>query len=719
MRIYSLIAVSLFFTLFINAQSHWETVVFASDTWSYLEATSEPDASWNQTGFDDSLWPSAPGGFGYADNDDATITDTINSVYIRTIFNIIDSTVIENIMLNADYDDAFVAYINGVEVARSANITDEIPVFNSILTIDHEASMYQGGSPESFLLDSSLVNDGENLLAIQIINVSTQSSDMSSNFFLHIKLNTADTTYSPTPDWFREPITFAESDMPIIMINTLGQGIKKKKKITAHMGIINNSSGINFTSDSLNEYDGAIGIEVRGSSSQMFEKKNFTIETRTDTGSNNNVVLLDMPKENDWVLHGPYSDKSLMRNALAYKLGTTTGQWAPRSRFCELYINDQYQGVYVLMEKIKRDNNRLDIAKLNPDEIAGDDLSGGYLLKIDRPDEGYWVSPYKGENGFSDINISYVEPEYSEMVQIQRDYIKNFITDFEDALFGTDFNNPATGYQAYIDMTSFADHFLINELSKNVDAYRLSAFFYKEKDSKGGKLHMGPIWDYNLGFGNADYYDGANTQGWVIHGIPDGDGFQPPFWWEKLRQSPEFNIVLRDRWLELRASTYNMDYIENYIDSVTTLIENAQQRNFQVFPILGQYIWPNSYIGNSYANEIDFLKTWIEDRITWMDSQLEQIPDISSITEYANSYEVYPYPNPFTESLTFKVNLVEENDIQIILTNLLGQTIFEGYFIGHPGLNELSVEGFSESGILIYTVLVDDAIERSGKVIRK
>ena len=148
-------------------------------------------------------------------------------------------------------------------------------------------------------------------------------------------------------------VDFQQTNLPIITINTFGVNIPDEPRIDAQMGIINNPDGENTITDSFNDYDGKITIEKRGNSSQDQEKPPYRFETVTDDGNNNNVQLLGLPEENDWVLYAPWSDKSLIRNVLIYELSNDMGRYAPRTRFIELYINEAYKGVYVLMEKIK------------------------------------------------------------------------------------------------------------------------------------------------------------------------------------------------------------------------------------------------------------------------------------------------------------------------------------------------------------------------------
>jgi len=707
----------LFVIQLVSAQSHWESITLGTDEWRYLPAVSEPPAGWNTPGFNDSTWSTGNGGFGYGDLDDATLINPVNSLYLRKSFNVDDTSVFEETLLDIDYDDAFVAYINGTEIARSPNLTINPVRFNSPLTIDHEAKMYRGIQPDRYIFDDSLIVPGDNVIAVQILNNGIGSSDLTGIIYFNAKINSPDTIYRPVPGWFREPIIIGESDIPLIVINTSGQEIPDEPKITATMGIIDNPGGLNHPTDTFTGYDGFIGIELRGSSSLSFEKKNYGIETRNADGSNKNVSLLGLPPENDWVLHGPYSDKSLMRNALAYYLGNKMGHWAPRTRFCELYIENDYKGVYLLVEKVKRDANRLDIEALTPEEVSGSDMSGGYILSIDRPGDYYWTSPYIGSNYYGDIIINYIYPDYATMPNQQKHYIQNFVTSFEDALFNEQFRDPLVGYRAWADPESFVDYFLISELSRNVDAYRLSTFFYKDKNEK---LMMGPIWDFDLAFGNANYYDAYNTQGWMMSSVDPMDGFQVPRWWERLREDDFFNFELKRRWEELRKGPFDLDNIFGFVDSVAVLLSNAQANNFYRYPVLGSYLWPNYFVGDTYEEEIDFLKEWITKRVQWMDAEIAQI----SFTEnfpLANSWEIYPFPNPFLDRVTIQIMLYDSAKVTVSIYDLYGRMVFNSEKQCPPGMTDFIMTDdkiHNLPGIYIYEVRLNGEKFKTGKLIK-
>lgn len=359
------------------------------------------------------------GGFGYGDNDDRTVVSPTLSVFIRKKFNITNRDKIQDALLHVDYDDGFIAFLNGEEIARSTMPEGNV-LFNQGSNGLHEALLYQGQAPEGFLIREDRLNEllvaGENTLAIQVHNDNIGSSDLSSRVFFSVGI-TEDLplTYLPVPEWFTEPFAFTASNLPIIVINTNGQFIPDDPKIIAHMGIIDNGVGqVNSISDPFNNYDGRIAIELRGESSQSFPKKSYSIETQTSTGANFNAALLGIPAENDWVLYAPYTDKTMMRDVLAYQLGRDFGKYAPRTRFAEVVINDDYQGVYVLIERIKRDNNRVDIATLQPSDVSGDEITGGYILRVDKLDgndyPGWTATPTPMLAGENDITFQYFDP---------------------------------------------------------------------------------------------------------------------------------------------------------------------------------------------------------------------------------------------------------------------------------------------------------------------
>jgi hypothetical protein len=672
------------------AVDHWETVVYETDTWRYIVPTSAVSPTWTTIAYNDAAWLTGPGGFGYGDGDDNTTFPATESCYQRITFNITNVSAIDLMLFHIDYDDSFVAYLNGVEISRDNITSAGQPPYNQLADGNHEALMYAGGLPTMYQLDAAFILanmvNGANVLCIQIHNQSATSSDMSSRAFLSLGINDTSNDYGPTPPWFVAPIIFTSSNLPIVVINTAGgANIPDDPKIDATMGIIYNGVGmINNLTDPYNEYNGDIGIERRGSSSGGFPKKQWGLETRDPSGLTTEVSIFDMAYDNDWVLYAPYSDKSLLRNVLTYKMGWDTEQYAPRTKLCEVMLNGEYQGVYVFTEKIKRKDGKVGNNDVEPWDISGNELTGDYILKVDKTTAGgsvIWTSPfppYAGAPGL--INHQAHDPDLIDLQPEQMTYIENVVTAFETALDGPNFSDPITGYAPYVDMGSFVDFMLVNEFGKNVDGYRISSFYHKKRLSDGGQIAAGPLWDFNLAWGNANYCDGGDTTGWEIdfYTFCGGGGLQNPFWWERLVQDPTFSHDMNCRWQEMRQGAWHTDTLMAYIDSMAAYLEESQIRNYQKWQVLGIYLWPNNYIGLTYADEVDYLKTWITDRATWMDANMFGVCNDLGISEdEQDHYRVFP--NPANEFVTFEFPyLVDE--ASIILYDAMGKIVLQHEF---------------------------------------
>ena len=391
------------------------------------------------------------------------------------------------------------------------------------------------------------------------------------------------------------------------------------------------------TNDSI-YYEGIIGIEIRGESSQYFDKKSFGFETWDNQYNDIDVSLLGFPEEEDWILYGPFSDKSLIRNKLIYDLSNQMGRYASKTEFVELSINYEYKGLYIFMEKLKRDDNRINIQKLNENDIDETLITGGYIIKIDKSDmeDGSYTDynsfqskydVFGKKDGDKKVYFNYEYPKSSEIHAYQKNYIKNYINDFESSLASDQFKNSENGYRKYIDVNSFIDFFILNEISNNVDGFRLSTYLHKDREKK---LIIGPIWDFNLSFGNADYCGGERYDIW-LHKFNErcpGDFWNIPFWWNRFLEDENFVNQLKDRWNELRISTLSDENIISLIDDYYSFLNNETdivKRNFDKWRIFGIYIWPNSFIGNNYYEEIDFLKNWIKNRTSWLDESINNL----------------------------------------------------------------------------------------------
>jgi hypothetical protein len=477
--------------------------------------------------------------------------------------------------------------------------------------------------------------------------------------------------------------TLTSSNLPIITINTNGQSIPNDPKITADMGIIYNGVGVrNNMTDPLNHYNGKIGIEIRGQSSQMFPMKSYSIELRDAAGSSQDKVLFGMPKEADWVLYAPYTDKTLMRNFLAYTMANEMGRWAAHCRFVEVVLNGQYIGIYVFMERIKRGSGRVNIVKMNTTDIADDAVTGGYIFSLDKEPNG-WFSSAAVPNSLNGNKrqFSYVYPKVENIVQQQKDYLKKFVDSFETALASPDFQDPVKGAGRFADIPSFIDYFIVNEISRNVDGYRLSTFFYKDRNSKNSKIFAGPVWDYDLAFRNANYCDGSNITSWayMFNYVCPGDGAGLiPFWWYKwLSSDTAFKSNLRCRWKNLRQTSLNEQRINILIDSIVALTAEARQRHFQKWPVLGQYIWPNPQpIPLTYDGEISELKQWIHNRLNWIDNN---IPNEGACEDWPLNTQgtliADIYPNPLSSNNAIIIKVKNNQTVYLQVMDAMGRLV--------------------------------------------
>ncbi len=431
------------------------------------------------------------------------------------------------------------------------------------------------------------------------------------------------------------PYPVIHSNLPIIKINTNGQAIPDDPKIAAAFSIIDNGAGsLNYSNDSVFAYMGNIGIELRGSSSGAAPKPTYGFETWDTANNEIDTSLLGMPAESDWILSASYYDKTLMRNVLSYELFNRMGHYAARTRYCELFINGQYLGVYILMEKIKRDKNRVDIAKLESDDTTGNDVTGGYIIKIDKftgsGGAGFY-SNFPPQNPTGDaVYFQFEYPKETDIQPQQEDYIQRYVDSFETALFGTSYQDTGIGFRRFAGERTFMDDMLINEMSKNVDGYRLSSFFYKDKFSKGGKLKAGPVWDYDIAWGNANYCGGDDATGWGYEFGYVCSGAGMPAYWERMMSDTLFKKHLRCRWNTLRQSFLHLDSLFAFIDSTVAYIDSAQQRNFETWQILGVATWPQpAPIPQNYSEEIQRLKLGLILRFHWLDSAIYSFPVLS------------------------------------------------------------------------------------------
>lgn len=423
------------------------------------------------------------------------------------------------------------------------------------------------------------------------------------------------------------------SDIPVMVIDDFGQGA---------LGDFNILTTDPFKSSIVAVFDRAAdgrarfteepavysrgGARVRGTSSSGYPKQGLAVEFWDEQNKDKDVAMLGMPADSDWVLYAPYYfDRSLVRNAFIYELSNQAGRYAPRTRFVELFINTDggaldsgdYMGVYVLLEKIKRGDKRVDVEKLGPADDGEPEVSGGYVVKNDWLEPGedaYPASPYgwhttsgwptsQGGAGYLYSGLSMVDPQPEEMTAEQFDYIKDYFQAFDDAVRGISGEH----FSRYIDVDSWVDHNILNMFSKNVDALRLSAYMYKSRD---GKLCAGPIWDFDR---SMDSYDGRDDAYNTWKGTGDGTDYFSHDWWGPLFQDDDFRLRYADHWFAFREDVMTSANIDAMIDSMAAELQEAQQRNFARWPEIAPSSWPG---------EINHLKDWLTHRINWIDNQM-------------------------------------------------------------------------------------------------
>lgn len=427
-----------------------------------------------------------------------------------------------------------------------------------------------------------------------------------------------------------------QTNLPIIFIDTRYGNeettvIHKDWRVAARMKIINNANGINYGDTVAHpgqtvDYEGWIAIRYRGNSSFNNSAKkpyNFkTMETADVEGEKMKASLLGMPKDNTWVLLAPYIDRSLLRDVLVWQLARPYFDYTPRCRYCELVLDGVYYGIFVLAENIRKGKNRLN---LDDPGLSGDALTGGYQLQIDRNDEEhYYTLKYPAQDSlgrtypyFNKIYLQYKHPEYDEMTQEQLDYIHNRIDAMEDALASPQFADPENGYRQYLDPSSFIDQQLSQEISGNVDGYRLSTNIYKHRDSQDPRFKTA-LWDFDLAFGNSNSANAKGTDFWRYQNsyITNYNAINKvPFWWMRLMEDPAYVTQLKERYAQYRQENYSTQHIVATIDSITTLLSTggALERNNTTWKM---------FKSSTYDMQILQLKYWILRRLEWIDHQL-------------------------------------------------------------------------------------------------
>lgn len=518
--------------------------------------------------------------------------------------------------------DAYPGEVQALTYSHDSGLHDE-PFHVTLATETEDATIYYSlsgqnplelngrGRPLGTVYTGPILVDRSVCLRAQAIKTDWKPTGLTSRSYTFL-----------TPD-----VLAFSSNLPIIVVETYGQAIqysanpsyKQSSVMVVKPDSVSGRAAIGGAMD----FSGRAGFRVRGrSSSFLWPKMQYALEIWDSEDSDRSVSILGFPPESDWVLLGPYSDKTLMRTVLPYLWSNEIGRYAARTQFVEMFLDTDdrvvtqgdYLGVYVFMEKIKRDENRVDIEELAPGHDQEPEVTGGYLLRKDWAESPHFDT-------VTGMELEYREPKAHEITDPQKAYIKGYMDAFETVLYGSDFKDPTEGYAKYIDVDSFIDYHLMTEFPKNGDGYYHSTFMYKDR---GAKLELGPIWDYNLSMGNFGSGSLSSAQGWYY---PERAANGTHKWLIRLFEDLEFRLKTADRWFELREEVFSNAKLLTDIDRVALLLDEAQARNFDRWNVLGRqidYNPPGAQNRDTYQKEVDWLKGWLEDRVAWMDQAIAE-----------------------------------------------------------------------------------------------
>ena len=417
-----------------------------------------------------------------------------------------------------------------------------------------------------------------------------------------------------------------DSNLPIVVIETDNHvNIPDEPKVLGTMKIIWHQDGSrNYMTDIDNpeflNYNGRIGIETRGSTSQNLPKKPYGLETlQSDDVTNNNVSILGMPKENDWILNSLAFDQTGMRDVISYELSEKLGQYSSRRVYCEVVVNGDYKGLYAFMEKIKADDNRVNIEKMDATCNSYPEITGGYIVQTDRSDYSTptaWTMQCYGNGWWGGTYATFINhyPKYEDITTTQNNYIKSVFMNLADKA-GSHNISVDGGIPSIIDVQTFVDFMLMGEFSSNVDIYQYSTYFHKDRK---GKLRAGPIWDYNLAYGHDEFGSRSRYDVWQFD---NNDNIGPKFW-KDLFDTDMFRCYFARRWFEVTQEGMPLDYnaICDRLDEINELILEGVERDNQRWNRMSQH-----------ASEIQSMKNWIQQRINWLNNNIGSCDACSNI----------------------------------------------------------------------------------------
>ena len=389
----------------------------------------------------------------------------------------------------------------------------------------------------------------------------------------------------------------ATAKLPLLSVTTAnGADIASKTTYVPGTITLSDTSGAALV-------QGAMEIRGRGNTTWDFPKKPYRLRLATSTS------LLGMPASRHWVLLANYSDKTMLRTDLAFELSRMMGMaWTPRSRFVDVQVNGRYQGVYQLVEHIRIGPDRVNIPEMKVTDTSETNITGGYLLEIDeRRGEDFCFNSTMTLMVFCAANPeTLLLPAWDR----QRAYLQNYIARTDSAIFGSRFTDPVVGYAAFLDVESVVNYYVLQETLKNVDGgLRFGPYMYKQRN---GKLFFGPVWDFDLAIGNVNYDGADRIDGWHA---------RKSAWFTRLFQDPVFKARVADRWTQLKGAG-TIDSLQRLVYSRANYLSVVQVRNFERWPILGTYVWPNRVVTGSYDGETIALNVWLLGRVQWVNAEI-------------------------------------------------------------------------------------------------
>lgn len=422
---------------------------------------------------------------------------------------------------------------------------------------------------------------GGNVLVNSNVQVTGESSN---NFNKPVVYVASNVENSATKSFYVEISYF--TGLPRILINTNNTPINSKDDYVD--GFVTVKGGLGFEDIAMQE----MKIRGRGNSTWGHPKKPYQL--KADSKS----PMLNMLEDKKWLFLAEYSDKSLIRNKISLDLGAMSRlEYTPKGEYAEVFLNDEYNGTYLITQKVEVKSNRLNL----PDN--------GYLVEIDQDyrldadDVFFKPTIFTQKHNENVFNIKEPSVDYNTAAF---DLIKDYINNFEAALFGANFKDAQTGYQAYIDLPSFIDWYLVQEIAKSVDAKYYSSIYFNYIPGPGGKIKMGPLWDFDLSYGNVDYANSQYTNGFWIKENP---------WYKRLFEDPAFESEVKERFMYFYNNT---NVILDKIDEYAKQLERAQGKNYEKWPTLGTYVWPNPVYFDTHAEEVSHLKDWVTKRMEWL-----------------------------------------------------------------------------------------------------